>query len=135
MVKERCATDSSPLLIFKEKDQLINSLFPTFPHILFFSEHHLKQIELEQINLGYKLGAAYCRKSVLKGGVCIFGHRKYNYSNGDLSEYCKEQDIQACALKLKFTALTIHVDTIYRAPCGNFNSSLNGLDSIIKSLL
>jgi hypothetical protein len=34
-----------------------------------FSEHHLKQIELEHINLeGYELGAAYCRKSVLEGG-------------------------------------------------------------------
>ena len=37
------------------------------PHILCFSEHHLKQLELEQINLeDYKLSAAYCRKSLLK---------------------------------------------------------------------
>jgi hypothetical protein len=79
-------------------------------------------IELEQINLeDYKLGAAYCRKSLLKGG--------------DLSKYCKEQDIEACALKLELTALHINVVTVYRAPYGNFNSSLNGLDSIIKSLL
>jgi hypothetical protein len=85
MVKERCSTESSPLLIFhqniyglsKKTDKLINSLFPKFPHILCFSEHHPKQIELEQINLeGYKLGAAYCRKSLLKGGVCIFVHKK-----------------------------------------------------------
>jgi hypothetical protein len=33
--------------------------------------------ELEQINLeGYKLGAAYCKKSLLKGRVCIFVHKK-----------------------------------------------------------
>jgi hypothetical protein len=105
MVKERCSTDSSPLLIFYQnicglrKDQLINSLFPKFPHILCFSGHRRKQIELEQINLeGYELGAAYCRKSLLKGVVCIFVHKKYNYSNGDLSKYCKEQDTEACAL-------------------------------------
>jgi hypothetical protein len=115
---------------------LINSLFPKFPHILCFSEHHLKQIELEQINLErYKLGAAYCRKSLLKGGACIFVHKKYNYLNGDLSKYCKEQDIEGCAIKLELTAPTIHVVIVYRAPWGNFNSSLNGLDSIIKSLL
>jgi hypothetical protein len=72
MVKERCTTDSSPLLIFqqniyglrKKTDEFLNSLLPKFPHTLCFSEHHLKQIELEEINLeGYKLGAAYCRKS------------------------------------------------------------------------
>jgi hypothetical protein len=74
-----------------------------------FFEHHLKQIELEQINLeGYKLGAAYCGKSLLKSGAFLF-IKKYDYSNVDLSKYCKEQDMEACA------------------PCGNFNSFLNGL--------
>jgi hypothetical protein len=110
-------------------------LFPKFPHISCFSEHHLKQIEPEQINLeGYKLGATYCRKSILKCGVCIFVHKKYNYWNVDLSKYCKEQDIEACAIKLELTALNTYVVTVYRATCGNFNSYLNGLDSIIKSL-
>jgi hypothetical protein len=52
----------------------------------------------------------------------------------DLSKYCKEQDVEACALKLELTALNIHVVTVYRATCGNFNSSLNGLDSIVKFL-
>jgi hypothetical protein len=76
----------------KKKDQLINSFFPKFPHILCFSEHHLKQIELEQINLeGYKLGAAYCRKFLIEGGVCIFVHKKYNYSNGNLSNIAKNK--------------------------------------------
>jgi hypothetical protein len=92
MVKGRCSTDSSPLLIFhqnicglrKKTVELINSLFPNFPHILYFSEHRHKQIELEHINLeGYKLDAAYCRKSLLKGPVCIFVHKNYNYSNVD----------------------------------------------------
>jgi hypothetical protein len=67
-----------------------------------------------------------------KGGVCIFVHKKYNYSDGDLNKYGKEQDIEACALKLELTALNIHVVTVYRAPCGNFNSSLNVLDGIIN---
>jgi exonuclease III len=122
-------------LWIKEKtDELINSLCPKFPHTLCFSEHHLKQIELEQINLvGYKLDASYCRKSLLKGGVCIFVHKKYNYSNMDLSKYCKEHDIGACAIKLELTALNIYVVTVYRAPCGNFNLFLTGLDSTIKS--
>jgi hypothetical protein len=52
----------------------------------------------------------------------------------DLSKYSKEHDIEACALKLELTALNIYVVTVYRAPRGNFNSFINGLDSIIKSL-
>jgi exonuclease III len=142
MVKEMCSTDSSPLLIFhqnicglKKTDELINSLFPKFPRILCFLEHHLKQIELEQINLeDYKLGAEYYRKYLLKGGVCIFVYKKYNYSNVGLNKYCKDPDIEAFAIKLELTALNIYIVTVYRAPCGNFNSFLNGLDSIIKSL-
>jgi hypothetical protein len=67
-----------------------------------------------QINVeGNKLGAAYCGKSLLKGGVCIFVHKEYGYSNGNLSKYCKEQDIEACALILELTALNIHVAKIY----------------------
>jgi hypothetical protein len=62
-------------------------------------------------------------------------HRIYNYSNGDLSKYRKEQVTEASALKLQLTALNIHLVTVYRATRGDFNSSLNGLDSIIKSLL
>jgi hypothetical protein len=94
----------------KKADELINSFFPKFPHIFCLSGHHLKQIEMEQINVeGYKLGAAYCRKSLLKGGVCIFVPKKYNYSNMDLSKYCKEQDIEAYVIKLELTALNIYV--------------------------
>jgi hypothetical protein len=58
MVREKCSTDISPLLIFhqnicglrKKTDKFINYLFPKFPHILCFSENHLKQMKLERIN-------------------------------------------------------------------------------------
>jgi hypothetical protein len=101
---------------------LINSLFPKFPHILCFSEHHLKQIEPEQVNLeGYNLGAAYYRKSLLKGGFASLFIKNTITQMRILSRYCKEQDTEACALKLEFAALNIYVVTVYRAPCGNFN--------------
>jgi hypothetical protein len=67
---------------------------PNFPHILCFSEHHLKKFELDQINVdGYRLGAAYCRQVVKRGGVCIFDHKILKYTNIDLGRYCKDQDI------------------------------------------
>jgi hypothetical protein len=52
----------------------------------------------------------------------------------DVSKYCSEQDIEACVLKLKLSAFNIYVVRVYRAPCGNFNSFLNRLDSIIMSI-
>jgi exonuclease III len=119
----------------KKIDELLTSLFPKFPHILCFPEHHLKQLELDQINLdGFILGASYCRKKLLKGGVSIFVHENYKFLNVDLNKFCKEQDNEACALKLQHNALNIYIITIYRVPCGNFDLFLKALDSIIKSL-
>jgi hypothetical protein len=40
----------------------------------------------------------------------------------DLRKYCKEQDIEASAIKLELTARNIYVVTVYTAPCGNFLS-------------
>lgn len=62
--------------------QLISSMFPNLPHILCFSEHHLKQFKLDHFNIdNYELGTSYCRKFLGKGGVCIFVHKNLNYSN------------------------------------------------------
>jgi hypothetical protein len=42
--------------------EILNFLYPDFPHILCLSEHHLNQSELETVELGnYTLGASYCR--------------------------------------------------------------------------
>jgi hypothetical protein len=105
MVGVNQTIDINQLIIFpqnicglrKRADELINSVFPNFPHILYFSEHHLKRFELGKINLaGYKLFATYCRKFVENGGVCIFVHKILNYLNIHLSKYCKDQDIEVC---------------------------------------
>jgi hypothetical protein len=53
-----------PLIVFdqnisglqKKADELISSMFPILPHILCFSEHHLKHFELDRVNIkDYKL--------------------------------------------------------------------------------
>jgi hypothetical protein len=115
---------------------LTSSPSPNFPHILCFSEHHLKKLELDQINVvGYRLGAAYCRQVVKKGGVCILVQRNLNYTTIDLGKYCKDQDIEVCALKLESTSLNVCIMAVYRAPTGNFNLFLNRLDGIIKTII
>jgi hypothetical protein len=43
-------------------DEILNFLYPDFPHIFCISEHHLEQLELDAVQLGnYILGASYCR--------------------------------------------------------------------------
>jgi hypothetical protein len=54
MVEDNQITDTNSLLIYqnicglknKKADELIGSMSPNLPHILCFSEHHLKQFEL-----------------------------------------------------------------------------------------
>jgi hypothetical protein len=103
-------------------------------HILYVSEHHLKQLELDQIHLdGYKLATSYCRKCREKGGMCIFVNKNFNVLNINLSRCCKNQDIEVYALKLGFIVNSC-VLAVYRAPCHNFISFLSGLDSVINSI-
>ena len=69
-----------------------------------------------------------------KDGVAIFVHNSLGFSNIDIVQQCKEQDIEICALKLTFGTMNICVVTLYRAPSGNNNSFLLKLDTILQSL-
>jgi hypothetical protein len=52
----------------------------------------------------------------------------------NLNEFCKEQDIEVCAVELQFPFGNTCILSIYRAASGNFSCFLNGLDAILKSL-
>ena len=71
-----------------KSDEMIDSLYPTLPHVLCFTEHHLNrhEINLTQIE-SYTLGASFCRNSLKMGGVCIFVNRNLNYTNTDLQKF------------------------------------------------
>jgi hypothetical protein len=52
--------------------ELLSFLYPHYPHNICLTEHHLNQLELDIRSIdNYNLGANYCRKSSLKGGICI----------------------------------------------------------------
>ncbi|PNF30772.1 hypothetical protein B7P43_G06180, partial [Cryptotermes secundus] len=105
------------------------------PHILCLTEHHMKQLELEHLHLeNYNLGARYCRKTLEKGGVSIFVHENLKFTKINLEDYCKDQDLEACALKLDSPFSNICILTLYRAPSGNFNHFLNRLETILNVL-
>jgi hypothetical protein len=137
MVDDSFIIGANPMILFhqnicglrKKVDKLISSVHSNLPHILCLSENHLRQFKLGQVSLdGYKLGTSYCRKTREKGEVCIFVYKNLNFLKVNLSRYCKEQDIEVCALKLVSTVLNICVLAVYRAPCDNFTSFLSGLD-------
>jgi hypothetical protein len=107
---------------------VLSSLYPSFPHILCFTEHHLNQqeIELTQID-SYILGASFCRTSLKMGGVCIFVNKNLNFKNVDIQKFLHERDIEAGAVKLSVNSLNICILSIYREPSGNFALFLDKL--------
>jgi hypothetical protein len=84
---------------------------------------NLPQLELEHIHIeNYNLGVRYCRKTIEKGGVSIFVHKNLKFIKINLEDYCKDQDLEACALKLDSTFSNICILTLYRAPSGNLSN-------------
>ena len=80
-------------------NELYCHLHHDFPHVLCISEHHLRESELWLTHLAnYYLGAGYCRKNFLKGGVSIFVYRNLKYNNINIDEFKIDKDIEACAI-------------------------------------
>ena len=56
-------------------EELTTQWFNHYPHLLCFTEHHLKESEINNIHINYyTLGASYCRNSHSHGGwafLCI----------------------------------------------------------------
>jgi exonuclease III len=111
------------------------SLVSERPHLICLSERHLKYNEIDFAHIPtYKLGAKYCRTSLKCGGVCIYIHKNIKYSNINLLKFCKEQDLEIAAVKLKFAIKNVIVLCAYGAPMGDLEYFLKQLDSLINSL-
>ena len=82
----------------------------------------------------YNLTASYCRNQFEKGGVAIFVHKSIQYLNINIDKYCKDKDIEICALKLTYHALKICIITLYRSPTGDTNFFLLKLDRVLHTL-
>jgi hypothetical protein len=121
--------------LFGKTEQLLNSLLSDPPHLICLSEHHLKEYEIENILVdNYILGAKYCRSIYKKGGVCILIHSSIKFSTVSVANYCVEKDIEACAIKLILTSITMTILAVYRSPSGNFSNFLQKLDNILNML-
>jgi len=118
-----------------KSNELYCHLHHDLSYFLCLSEHHLSEFELQLIHLtNYSLGANYCRKTFLKGGVSIFVYRNLKYTTINIGEYNTDKDIEACAIQLDSTFNKLCILTIYESPRGNFTNSLNRLDLILQKL-
>jgi hypothetical protein len=117
-------------------NELVSSFYPELPHLLCLTEQHLVNSELDHTRIEhYSLGAEYCRQTFRQGGVCICVHEKLKFSNVNLNEFCKEQDLEVCVVKLQFPCGNICILAIYISQPGNFLYFLNVLRSLYSTNL
>jgi hypothetical protein len=80
-------------------DELLISLPPNAPQVIFLTEHHLQTEEIGNVNFGqYTLGSAFCRQTFKQGGVCIYISKNISFNSINLDQYIKEKDLEICAL-------------------------------------
>jgi len=98
------------------------------------TEHHSKDYEIDNLPIDqFKLGSKFCRHEFKNEWVCIFVHEDLDFFSISLDKYCKEKDIEVCAVRLKITPTQLIILTIYRSPSGNFTNFLKNLDSILNT--
>jgi hypothetical protein len=89
-------------------DEIFCHISQNPPHVLCFTEHHLKSTEIISTHIGkYSLGASYCRKSFHEGGVSIFIREDLHFTDINVDTLCIDKDTEACAIRLDF--LDVHL--------------------------
>ena len=117
-------------------DEIVNTVAKNPPHVLCFTERHLKTYQLDSsLFQNYKLGAKFCRKMYRNGGVCIYIHESFHFSNVNVHKFCKEKELEACVTKLYLPRCTIGIINIYRSPSRNFEYFLNNLEILLNAIL
>ena len=115
-------------------DELTIALLSDHPHIMCLTEHHLKNYEINNLPIDhFKLGSKYCRQESKDGGVCIFVHNELEFSSISLDKYCKEKDIEVCAVRINIIQIQLFILTVYKSPSGNFSNFLKNLDNILNT--
>jgi exonuclease III len=69
-----------------------------------------------------------------KGGVSTFVKKNLKFNQFKTLHHCNEQDIECCVVQLESKHSNIYILAMYRAPTGDFDLSLNKLESILDYL-
>lgn len=118
-----------------KNSELLGLILPKLPHVVCLTEHHLREQEIENLSIAhYTLDAKFCRQNLKHGGTGIFVHESLAITNIDLQEFCMEQDIETCAIKINLPTAFIYVICIYTSPTGNFACFIKGIDTILNQL-
>ena len=97
--------------LLNKPEESISSLSPDFLQVLCLTEHHLKHFEIDFIYMDqYKLGAKFCREFHKSGGASTFVHDTLQCTNINLDEFYKEQDTEACAVRINLSSLTVCIE-------------------------
>lgn len=113
--------------------ELMGHLTLNMPQVLCFTEHHMKDAELQTTTIDhYSVGAYFCRTKHAQGGVVIYTHSSLNPTSINLTKYCKEKDIEICAVKITVQSMVLCIITVYRSPTGNFNLFLESVEAVLQ---
>jgi exonuclease III len=114
---------------------LSNFLYSEFPHIVCITEHHLKDQEMNLASIEhYKLSAKFCRQQYRYGSTCIFVHESINYYTIPTEHFCKDKDLEMCAIKSNLHTINFVITVIYRSPSRNYSYFLRKIKLFLKSL-
>jgi len=80
------------------------------------------------------LGAEFSRYPYHKGGVCMFIQKYFPFSVINIEQFCKDKELEVCALRLDFLPFKVCIISLYRSPNGNFQYFIKGLGTIINKI-
>ena len=60
----------------------------------------------------------------------MFIQKYFSFSVISIEEFCKDKELEACALRLDFLPIKVCIFTVYRSPNGNFQYFIKVLDNI-----
>jgi hypothetical protein len=61
----------------------------------------------------------------------MFTQKHFPFSVINIEKFCKDKELEACALKLDFLSIKVCIITVHRSPTGNFQYFINSLDTLI----
>jgi exonuclease III len=118
-----------------KSDEILGHLYPDYPQVLCLTEHHLNKLQIKYKSIdNYNLGTYCCREKYEKGGVAIYTHKSIQCSKVNIDTYCKEKDIEICAIKFTHHKSKISIITLYRSPTENFDFFLYNLENVLQKL-
>jgi hypothetical protein len=60
----------------------------------------------------------------------MFVQKYFQFLVINIEKFCKDKELEACALRLDFLPFKVCIITVYRSPNGNFQYFIKGLDNI-----